>query len=66
MTLDNYLSETKITNFDFAKRVKVSAQSISNYRRGLRKPEQEVMKRIYKVTGGLVDANSFFLETSHQ
>lgn len=57
--LQSYLDENGISDEEFGALVGVTATSIYRYRKGLRKPDDEKMRMIFNVTGGLVDANGF-------
>lgn len=60
MSLQSYLDEKSISDEQFGASIGVSATSVYRYRTGRRKPEDEIMTRIFKVTHGVVDANSFY------
>jgi predicted transcriptional regulator len=59
MTLDRYLSLLSLTNAEFASLVNVDATSISRLRRGLFDPKLDLMRRIWRASGGAVSPNDF-------
>lgn len=61
MQLIDYLKKHDLTQAEFARRVKESAQNINRYVKRKRIPsDAEVMQRINVVTGGEVTANDFY------
>lgn len=61
MQLIDYLKENDLSQAEFARLVGESLQNVNRYVRGKRKPSDEnVMQRIYNVTGGAVTANDFY------
>ena len=64
MKLKSYLKLFKISNIDFSKKIGISSVSLSRYISGERLPEKRILKKIFKLTDGLVDANDFFLSIS--
>lgn len=68
ITLDKYMKDRGLSDPKFAalldenlKRSKpIAAHTIYRYRHGMAIPVKEIMLAIYFITGGLVDANSFY------
>ena len=60
MKLHEYMQQRGWKDADLAKRIEVSVQAANRYRRGLRIPQGEVMRRIAEVTDGAVTANDFY------
>ena len=58
MTLADYLKSEGLRAGHFAKCLGVHASSISRLLSGKRAPSIELMQRIAKATGGVVDANA--------
>ena len=54
MKLAEYLKKEKLTQEDFAKRIGVVPQSVSNYVTGMSVPKRAVAKKIIEVTCGEV------------
>ncbi len=59
MTLDSYLLDRKITEPDFAARVRVNQSTINRARKG-QVPSPDVLRRIVAATEGEVTPNDFF------
>jgi transcriptional regulator with XRE-family HTH domain len=59
MTLPEYLSDAKLSQSQFAKRIGVRRQMIQRYCKG-RIPEKAIMEKIALATGCKVTANDFF------
>lgn len=59
MTLDEYLRTNGISEAAFAAAIGVTQPTVHRYRRGLRVPEPEAMRRIRAATGDLVLPNDF-------
>lgn len=64
MKIKDYLKFYGVSNLDFSKKLGISNVSLSRYISGERLPEKKVLKKIYQVTDGLVDANDFYLENT--
>lgn len=60
MTLDEYLTQTRITTADFAAALGVKPETVRRYRGGERIPEPEYMAKIVTQTCGAVTANDFY------
>ena len=58
--LKSYLDKNKISYGAFATRIGVGRSSVYRYAAGVRVPEPDVMIRIYLVTNGAVEPNSFY------
>lgn len=61
MTLNEWLSQQKITDAQMAKKLSVTTQAINNYRNKRRVPRAEIMARITQATNGAVTPNDFFM-----
>ena len=61
MKLKEYLAQFAVKQKDFAEQIGDIPQNINRYCRGRRMPKPPVMRKIFEATGGLVDANSFYL-----
>lgn len=59
MTLASWLSETKISDAEFADRIGVSRQALWRYKAMERVPRPEILSRIHTATSGAVTANDF-------
>jgi len=59
-TLDEWMNDEGMTGREFAELVGADQATVSRWRRGLTTPGPEDMLRIYEVTGGEVDPNSFY------
>lgn len=55
-----YMERNCITVEDFAHRAQCTVTSVYRYRSGERIPNQAVMRRIYEITGGKVNAQDFY------
>ena len=60
MKLRDYMQERGWKDADLAQRIGVSVQAANRYRRGMRIPERDVMRRIVEVTGGAVTPADFY------
>lgn len=60
MRLQEWLSEEGIKREAFAADIGVTAVAVSRYCSGARMPDRETMRRIYQLTRGAVDPNSFY------
>lgn len=60
MNIDEYIKLKNINGEIFADLVGVSAGNVSKYRARKVRPGDEVMRRIYEITGGLVTPNDFY------
>ena len=58
--IQDYLDKEGITQSEFARAVGVSPASICHYISGRRVPRKNIIKRIKRVTKGLIDANVFY------
>lgn len=61
MKLDDFLAQFAVKQNKFAEKIGVSPQNLSKYCLGVAIPRPQVMRKIFEATGGLVDANSFYL-----
>lgn len=61
MKLKEYLAQFAIKQKDFAEQIGDKPENINRYCLGRRMPKPPVMRKIFEATGGLVDANSFYL-----
>ncbi len=61
MTLQQYLTQTGLSQQKFADLVGITQMTVSRYVHGLRLPRRAHMQRIYEVTGGSVTPNDFFI-----
>lgn len=59
MRLTDFLEDYDGTDAEFAEAIGVSAQALSRYRLGKRRPEWDVLDRIRRVTEGAVTPNDF-------
>jgi transcriptional regulator with XRE-family HTH domain len=59
MTLEQYLTNEKLTDAEFGIRVGLSQSQISRIRRGISLPSWDAMERIEEGTSGAVTANDF-------
>lgn len=62
MRLDEYLQESKTPYAEFAEDISVSVTAVHRYAKGERIPQDGVMQRITKRTGGKVTANDFYAQ----
>jgi transcriptional regulator with XRE-family HTH domain len=60
MKLKDYLASKSITAAEFGRRIKVSQAAVTRYAAGDRIPEPGVMRRIARITGGIVSPNDFY------
>jgi len=60
MTLDKWLTLEKISNREFARRTKGTAQQVAMYRKGKTVPRLRAMISIYRETGGAVRPADFY------
>ena len=60
MTLEQFLSERKLSLAEFARRIGSTTESVRRYRNHYHIPTREWMAKIVKETGGLVTANDFY------
>ena len=60
MTLDEFLSSSRLTVAEFADRIGVRSASVHRYRNRERIPRPEQMARIREATGGAVTADDFY------
>ena len=61
MKLKEYLAQFAVKQKDFAEQIGDKPENINRYCLGRRMPKPPVMRKIFEATGGLVDANSFYL-----
>lgn len=59
MTLSDYLAAHKLSDASFGAAIGVKRQSVFRYRRGIRRPQWDVLATIARVTKGQVTANDF-------
>lgn len=59
MKLENYLTDKKLTQSEFAAMVGVEQSAVSQWLSGLRTPRDAFKKKIFEVTKGAVTANDF-------
>jgi transcriptional regulator with XRE-family HTH domain len=59
MTLDQYLLVNAVTNAEFAERIGCDRTTVSRLRRGITRPEWELVEAIVKATAGAVSPNDF-------
>ena len=64
MNIRSFLKLYNISNIEFSKRLGISNVSLSRYINGHRFPEKKILKKIFELTDGLVDANDFYLDVS--
>lgn len=64
MNISDYMTEHDLKDGDMAELVDHDRATISRVRRGVTKPSDILIKRIFKVTGGAVTANDFFHEAA--
>jgi hypothetical protein len=62
MTLDDYLTETGISNAAFAASIHREPSTVGRLRRGLTMPDWETMSVIKNATDGAVGADDFLRE----
>ena len=62
MNIRSFLKLYNISNIEFSKRLGISNVSLSRYINGHRFPEKKILKKIFELTDGLVDANDFYLD----
>lgn len=60
MNLKNYLHKNKIEVPVFAESIGVTPFSLYRYLRGVRRPREEILKKIAEVTNGKVTPNDFY------
>lgn len=61
MKLEDYLAQFAVKQKDFAEQIGEKSARVNKYCLGTRIPRPQVMRKIFEATGGLVDANSFYL-----
>ena len=61
MKLETYLAQFAIKQKDFAEQIGEKPARVNKYCLGTRIPRPFVLRKIFEITGGLVDANSFYL-----
>ncbi len=61
MTLQQYLTQTGLSQQKFARLAGIAQVTVSRYVNGLRLPRRAHMQRIYEITGGSVTPNDFFV-----
>ena len=61
MRLEDYLAQFAVKQKDFAEQIGEKSARVNKYCLGTRIPRPQVMRKIFEATGGLVDANSFYL-----
>lgn len=59
MTLDEYLTNERLTESAFAAKIGVSQPHVGRIRKGRVWPQKDTMERILIVTGGRVTPNDF-------
>jgi len=64
VNIRSFLKLYNISNIEFSKRLGISNVSLSRYINGHRFPEKKILKKIFELTDGLVDANDFYLDVS--
>lgn len=60
MTLPEYIAAHNLKPKDLAAQLRVTSETVRRYLNGSRKPDDEMMVRIFEVTGGKVQPNDFF------
>lgn len=60
MKLDDYLSRNAIPGKTFAQTIGTTPVNVSRYRNGKLKPPEDIMRRIFAATNGLVTPNDFY------
>lgn len=60
MTLDEFLTEHKISAESFALNIRRTVTTVSRLRNGHHVPDPTTACRIYKATNGLVEPNDFY------
>lgn len=60
MTLDEFMKNNDYTDESFGKRIGKSRIQILRYRQGVQIPGRDAMKKIFKISGGHVTADSFY------
>ena len=60
MLLDEYQTETGLTNYALAKKIGISRQSTGRYRTGEQIPRRDTMRKIIDLTGGRVQEADFY------
>lgn len=60
MKLTAWLTDSKVSDAEFASRIGVSRQALWRYRAGDRIPKRDVMERIKAATGGAVTPADFY------
>ncbi|MEE2694734.1 MAG: methylmalonyl Co-A mutase-associated GTPase MeaB [Pseudomonadota bacterium] len=66
MKLKNFLKLYKIPHSKFSRNLGVTSVSLSRYINGDRLPEKRILKKIFELTNGLVDANDFYLDSEEE
>jgi hypothetical protein len=59
MTLEEFMRWKGLSDEQMAGRIEVSSTSVYRYRKGLRRPDWDVLARIRWATGGVVLADSW-------
>lgn len=60
MKLKSYIIAQDISLSDMARQLETSPQTVQLWAEGLRIPRQDMMRRIYELTDGLVQPNDFY------
>ena len=60
MTLQDYLSKNEMPVSRLSRTTGIPIDTLNKYKYGIRIPKPLQMKLIFEVTGGKVDANSFY------
>jgi hypothetical protein len=60
MQLSEWMKQKKKKAGWIANKIGKSATAVRRYAKGERRPDDEAMIEIYKLTGGMVDPNSFY------
>lgn len=60
MQLSEYLKDAEKSQAEFARDIGEKPQTVGRYVAGKRKPEEDVMRKIFNATGGKVTANDFY------
>ena len=64
MTLLDWLNENKIGDAEFSDRIGVTRQAVHRYKTGKRRPEWGILRKIEKVTDGVVTPSDFLSEST--
>lgn len=60
MKLEKFMRDNGLTDKKVGKALKVAKMTVYRYRKGMIRPSNKVLEKIYKFTEGLVTPNDFY------